>query len=112
MIDLLKIKKENCSWNVLSLLKKLVNLKNKNPTIDDLFLEYPNVGDEIKHLNIECIITLLVIGWLYSNRKSSSDLFRNHTKKSVAFLKSNTDIKIHKRPSNNTCFTKGVSWKS
>lgn len=112
LIDLLKIQNENGSWNDSSLLKKLVNLKNKNPTIDDLFLEYPNVGDEIKHLNIECIITLLVIGWLYSNRKSSSDLFRNHAKKSVAFLKSNTDIKIHKRPSNNTCFTKGVSWKS
>ncbi|KAK8838461.1 von Willebrand factor A domain-containing protein 5A [Tritrichomonas musculus] len=100
------------SWSDLSLIQKLIYLKKQDPTIENFFEEYPKIQKEMKNLTIECIITLLVIGWLYSKRKCSATVFENHAEKGVLYLKSNTKMLIHNDPSKNANLTKDVNWKS
>lgn len=66
---LLQIQQPNGSWNDVKIIKQLVNTKSKKPTIKDLFAEFPSVRKEMRGLNDECVITLIVICWLFSEKK-------------------------------------------
>lgn len=109
--DLIKKQRKDGSWNDFSLINNLIDSKNKNSTINEILSEFPEVGNEIKDLSIECIITLFVIGWLYSQRKNSYELYNEYVTKGLNYIRLQTNKDISDDMSKNFNITESIPWK-
>ena len=111
LYDLLKKQKNDGSWDDTSIIKNLVISKKINTTVYELINEFPSVDKKLKNLRIDCIITLIVIGWIYSQRPNSYTSLKKQTKKSLDFVRSNTNISISDDITKNFNIVNGFTWK-
>ena len=108
IFNLLKSQNSNGSWSDISIIDLLVNTKAKNPTIQDLLIEYPSLKINLAELDEEFIITLLVIGWLNEQKNRQSKSYETEIQKGNKYILS------HSKQRNVDYFQilSGVSWKT
>ncbi|KAK8895738.1 von Willebrand factor A domain-containing protein 5A [Tritrichomonas musculus] len=111
VLNLLAKQQSDGSWNDLSLIGQLVNVSSSTPTISDLFSDFPSVKQEMEGLSDTCIITLLVVCWMLSERKETLPSFEREARRGIDYVRSNSNKNVSSDFSSNLHFTNGISWR-
>ena len=77
-----------------------------------MFAEFPSVRKEMEGLSNECVITLIVIYWLFYEKKMFLSAFENEIHKGLNFVRCNTNKMISDKISENVHFINGILLKS